>query len=276
MQYGNFHGRPVTNRVRIGSDILTNSGKKGILTPDEQGYYPIPFGAYGTTNSAGMFYDTASGVSMFDPNSPLMRRLKKRVLYAEYKHPEPYEVIKELDGSKSIRKMTNEEYMARIRKIDDDRVCGHIRDLDLIDTTDEKGRPIKLVVGWVKPHGPFKQVLQDSLDNPNINTYFSVRSITQDDMMRGIKYTREISTWDMVGEGGILGACKYNAPALESFEETQVEITPSTLYNLEKVAANSKNIGFENADYLDTKELAKMLGWEISKSTVRKPAFMRR
>jgi len=258
--------------VTVGCTMLAGTNKQGILKPSEDGYYTLVVGSYGTKNSGGMFYDEASGVAMFDPNSPLMRRLKKGVLFAEFKHPEPFQDL--LVQGKVVRQPMNDgQYLMRIRQIDDNRVCAHIRSLSIISGINEHGQQVKLVVAEVKPYGPFKQVLQDSLDNPSINTYFSVRSITQDDMVRGIKYTREISTWDFVGEGGIFTANKYNSPALESFAESERVITPDTLWAIEDEARKRAGIGRESAG-ADVAELAKTLGWE-RKAPARKPNWLR-
>lgn len=258
--------------VTVGCTMLAGTNKQGILAPDASGYYTLVVGSYGTKNSAGMFYDEGSGVSMFAPDTPLMRRLKKGVLFMEFKHPEPFQDL--IIQGKVVRKpMNDSEYLMRIRQIDDNRVCAHIRSLSIIDGTNEHGQQVKLVVAEVKPYGPFKQVMQDSLDNPSINTYCSVRSITQDDMMRGIKYTREISTWDFVGEGGIFTANKYNSPALESFTETERVITPDVLWAVQDAAAKRAGIGMES-DSCDVTDLAKQLGWERSKA-VRKPNWLR-
>ncbi|QBJ02765.1 head maturation protease [Pseudomonas phage Psa21] len=261
------------NQVRISGSLLTAGGKKGILTPDADGYYTLCVGAYGTHNSAGMFYDAASGVSMFAPDSPLMRRLLKNVLYMEFKHPEPFTDLL-IDGRKFRKPMDDREYLQRIRKIDDDRVCAHIRALTIVDGKDEQGRPCKLVIAEVKPYGPYAKIFQDSITNPHINTYCSVRSITQDDVMRGIKYTREISTWDFVGEGGIYVAGKHNSPALENFESNEMTINPTTLWGMQDEAERRKRLGLESAATLDVTDLIRNLGWE-RRPAVRRPAYMR-
>ncbi|MFO5615320.1 S80 family phage morphogenetic serine protease, partial [Klebsiella pneumoniae] len=62
--------------------------------------------------------------------------------------------------------------------------------------------------------------------------------------MRGIKYTREISTWDMVGEGGIYGAYKWNSPALENYEDQLMVITPDTLYQVQRERERQMNLVF--------------------------------
>lgn len=258
--------------VTVGCTMLAGTDKKGILRPSADGYYTLCVGSYGTKNSAGMFYDEASGVAMFAPDSPLMRRLKKGVLFAEFKHPEPF-VDLLIQGKYMRAPMDDSQYLMRIRQIDDNRVCGHIRSLSTMRGKNENGQDVTFVIAEIKPYGPFKQVLIDSLENPSINTYFSVRSITQDDQMRGIKYTREISTWDFVGEGGIFTANKYNSPALESFPGTDRVITPATLWAVQDEVRKRANIGLECAGG-DVSELIATLGWE-RKPVARKPNWLR-
>lgn len=260
------------NQVRMGCTMLAGSGKKGVLEPDADGYFILVVGSYGTENSAGMFYDLATGVSMFQPGTPLMRRLEKGVLYMEYKHPEPFHP--------NGKQMSDPEYLNRIRKIDDDRVCAHIRALTIVDGVNENGRPCKLVIAEVKPYGPFGKYMEASLRNPHQNTYCSVRSITRDNMQTGVKYTTEISTWDMVGEGGIYTANKYNSPALEAFATKyheghghEVILTPATLMKAANEHLRLKGLGLESSNY-DVTELAQNLGWDLAPVQSR-PAYMR-
>lgn len=234
--------------VNIGCTMLLGTDKKGILKPDDAGYYTVVLGAYGAHNNVGMFYDLASAVPFFQSGSPLVRMAEKGVLRGEYKHPEP------------SPNMSDQDYIRRIRTIDSDRVAFHIRRLYLQDgQVDDQGRPITVVMGEVRPSGPYGQVLKDALENPHENVYFSVRSLTVDDVMRGIKYTREIVTWDFVNEGGIYNANKYSSPALESFHE--VEIVPADLWTLADEQKQQKAVGIESAG-IDYESLAKDLGWE--------------
>lgn len=176
--------------------------------------------------------------------------------------------------------MSDHEYLNRIRKIDDDRVCAHIRALTIVDGVNEHGRPCKLVIAEVKPYGPMGKYMEASLRNPHQNTYCSVRSITRDNMQTGIKYTTEISTWDMVGEGGIYTANKFNSPALEAFATKyheghghEITITPVTLIKASKEHTRLKGLGLESSNY-DVTELAEKLGWDLVPNKAR-PAYMR-
>jgi len=246
--------------VSMGCTMLMGTQKKGVLTPDEDGYYTVVLGAYGAYNSAGMFYDLQSAVPFFQQGSPLMRMLEKGVLRGEYKHPE-----KQAGQS-------DQAFIGRIRQIDSDRVAFHIRNLCLESgQKDDKGRPVTVVIGEVRPSGPYGQVLKDALDNPHENVYFSVRSLTVDDMMRGVKYTRDIVTWDFVNEGGIYNANKYYSPALESFSE--VELTPTMLWGLAEEQKAQMASGMESAQ-VDYETLARDLGWEKTTATPPTPAYL--
>jgi hypothetical protein len=289
MNLGLIRGRTIPNpsgqvalaqsAVTVGCAMLAGTNKRGILPADADGYYTLVVGSYGTQNSAGMFYDEASGVAMFEPSSSLMRRLKKGVLFMEFKHPEPFQDLM-IDGRVVRKPLSDAEYLMRIRQIDDNRVCAHIRNLTIVPGTNEQGKPVKMVVAEVKPYGPFAQVFKDSLDNPSINTYCSVRSITQDDQYRGIKYTREISTWDFVGEGGIFTANKYTSPALENFtaEEAMIiperQITPDVLWKIQDDNQKRTRLGLESAEHRDVSELIKILDWDRAKG-VRRPNYLR-
>lgn len=266
----------VQSAVSVGCDMLAGTNKRGILPANAEGYYTLVVGSYGTHNSAGMFYDEASGRAMFDPSSSLMRRLKKGVLFMEFKHPEPFTDLL-IDGRAVRKPMSDSEYLMRIRSIDDNRVCAHIRNLTLVPGKNEQGKPVTMVVAEAKPYGPFGHIFKESLDNPSINTYCSVRSITQDDPYKGIKYTREISTWDFVGEGGIFTANKYTSPALEGFSEDECRpqrtITPATLWKLQDEAQRRTRLGLESAAH-DVSDLIQILGWERARA-YRRPNYLR-
>lgn len=246
----------INNRaISMGCTLLKGTQKEGQLTPDDDGYYTVVLGAYGAYNSGGMFYDLPSAAALFQRSSQLMRQIEKGVLRGEQKHPTP----KPDDNQQS--------YIARIRSFDEDREAFHIRRVYLQDGhKDEQGRPITVVIGEIRPSGPFGQSLKEKLDNPHENVYFSVRSLTMDDIRAGVKYTKEIITWDYVNEGGIYNASKYHSPSLESFEE--VEVTPTTLWALADEQKHQMAMGFESSE-TDYNALAAALGW--SKSAPSKP-----
>lgn len=252
--------------VQMGCTMLLGTEKKGILKPDEDGYYTVVLGAYGAHNSQGMFYDLNSALPFFQKGSQLLRQIEKGVLRGEHKHPEPDLNIRD----ERTRQMA---FINRVREIDSDRVSHHIRAVRLEEgQKDDKGRPIMVVVGEIKPAGPYGNVIREALENPHENVYFSVRSLTMDDRMRGVKYTREIITWDYVNEGGIFNAQKYRSPALESFSE--VEITPTDLWALAEEDRKRQSMGLESRG-VDYDALASDLGWsKTPKARNTKPSYV--
>ncbi len=244
--------------LSLGCTILPH-GKKGVLRQDEHGYFlAVPMGAYNAFNPMGYMYEASSGLAQLAPNSIMQRRCQKGGLYAEWKHP-----VRE-------RGWTDAEYITRIRDIDMDRVCCHIRRLYTGPGFDENGRPIIMVYGEVKPFGPFEKYAYDALTNPCLNSFFSVRCLTLDDHLKLIKYTRETVTYDMVGEGGILQANKFASPSLEHFKEQEVvvPITQDVMWELIDIQNRQKATGvaLEHGS-MDFEALAAELGWKRHKPT---------
>jgi len=242
------------------------SGKQGMLQRDQHGYFlGVPLGAYDAFNSAGFRYDAPSALNILAPNSVFMRMIQKGVLYAEYTHPEMTAGMRDMD------------YLQRIRRVDMKLACAHIRAVYVTDSRDSQGRPIKLVTGDILPYGPYGQYVEQALSNPCINSYFSVRSITMDDRLQMIKYTREIVTWDFVGEGGILEANKYNSPSLEGYQDPDARaiITPDMLWKLADEQKRQQGLGFESAAP-SYESLAQELGWQRQQArSVQRPSYHR-
>lgn len=233
--------------ITLSCTMLNGTGKVGDITPLDDGYYKVVVGAYNAFNSQGMFYDINSVKHFFGETSPLMRQISKGVLIGEWKHPE------------RSSDMSDNDYIARLRVCDIDRESHTFRNITLEPGRDERGRPVYLVVAELKPSGPYGSYLKEKLENKHQNVYFSVRSLTMDDLMRGIKYTRELITWDCVGEGGIYVANKYMSPGIESFVE--VDISQSTLLELERRQQARGKLGLEDHDTFDYRALLNEAGW---------------
>ena len=256
--------------VSVSCTMLTNTQKQGILRCDADGYYPLVLGAYGMRNSVGDVYDIPSAMNFFRKGSPLMRRMEKGVLRAEYKHP------KKEDG------MNHMQWLDRLREIDADRVCAHIRKVTVDPQgRDERGQPICLVIGEVRPSGPYGDVLKDALENKHENVYFSVRSLTKNDTYRGVRYTVELITWDFVTEGGISVAHKYNSPALEDYtdnaqciEVIEETVLPADLWRMARHQAAANEEGLESYG-MDVRALMKDLGWEQPSVPKASKSFIR-
>ena len=186
-------------------------GKKGIITPDENGYYTMIIGGLNVFNSAGEYYTLNKAKELFETSSLFMRRVKAGVLKAELGHPrrEPGQ--------------SDDEYINRILDIRETNICAHFSEiwLDFNNVKDNQGKTVVAIMAKVKPSGPHAKVLQDSLDNPKEDTCFSIRAFTEDSMVGGIKNRAltSIVTFDFVLESGIHFARKYYNPGLESIAE---------------------------------------------------------
>lgn len=234
--------------VKFTETVFTENGKKGILTPDSDGYYTVVVGALNTLNSAGEFYTAEGAIDLFQQSSQLMRRIKNGALYSELGHP------KRLPG------MSLDDFYCRVISIEETNICGHFSevtlDLDFGKKNPKLNAPDMIaVIAKVKPAGAKANALQIALDNPKQNAAFSVRGLT-DNNNRGGRTERRLTniiSWDFVGEAGIAVADKYMAPGLESHlatESRMMELTDTVVdkETLRKVLErSSETIGMEHS-----------------------------
>lgn len=200
--------------VRFACTALAGTNKVGELPQDSDGYYEMVVGGLNMFNSAGQWYTYEGAKNLFEDSSQFIRRVKRGALKGEVGHPrrEPGQSM--------------DDYLARIVEIRETNVCVHFKEiyLDFNRLKDGSGKPIIAIMAKLKPSGPFGDQLAKSLANKNENVCFSIRSFTRDFMERGV-YTRELKniiTFDAVNEPGISIANKYNAPSLESFDDSLV------------------------------------------------------
>jgi len=199
------------------SSVKTNVDNRK-LEKDENGYYLINVGGFNVFNSAGDYY-TAEGVKdlLMKPNGAFQRRLKAGNLRSEVEHP------------KFVPGMSKHEFFNRNLKIDLNNTCAHIRDVILEPTNDSSGyRNDKFILCklWLKPSGVKGDALQKSLDNPDENTCFSIRSFTKDTFINGVNVKKlvQVITWDWVVEPGIATATKFKTLGVESMDEVAIEL----------------------------------------------------
>ena len=209
--------------------------RKAIITPDEHGYRPVILGALNVFNSQGHYYTLEKSKEIFekDSNAFFMNLLRNGQLFSEYGHPNRQE-------GQSV-----EEYLARLAIVREDRVCSHIKDIWLDDdyskyTSTPLAKDTVVIMGSVAPYGNLKQVSEDGFKNPNINTAYSVRGITVNEVIAGVlhRYFTNINTFDLVFSPGISVASDWNLPkeaAKESLTHTRTladetfEITPAVI-----------------------------------------------
>ena len=243
--------------AKFGSSTLKDMGKKGILKPDADGYYTVVLGGFNCFNGSGAYYSFEKAKSLFEANSSLMRRIANNAFYGEFGHPS----LEGL-GSKSAQ-------VRRILTISEERISHHIKEVTLDDGTfkNEDDSPITAVIGKVKPLGAFGDRLKDVLETPDINSAFSVRSLTNDGYRNNVlvKDMSTLVTYDSVLEPGIQFATKYNSPAMESIDS--VILTPQLL---DRIEAEDRGLGLESTSRII--QIRNDMGWETHTNIITPPS----
>lgn len=198
------------SRVSFSCQALVGTNKAGKLKRDERGYYEVVLGALEFGNSINAVYTEHSAQQLFRESSSFMRKISRGYMRGEYGHP------------KMQPGMSHRDWLTRILTVDEGNISHHIREV-WIDKArvNDRGTPVIAIMGWLTPSGIHGQVLDRSLNNPDENVAFSIRSLTEDRLVGGRlhKDLREIVTWDFVNEPGLSVANKYQSPSLENFQQ---------------------------------------------------------
>lgn len=238
------------NTIRFSCTSLEGTPKKGVLKPDQNGYFTLPVGGLNVLNSSGQWYEYDGAKALFEESSQFMRRIKRGALRGENGHPKPQ------------ANWSEDDYAMRILTIDEANVCAHFSEvyLDFDNFKNDDGSKIIAIMAKVTPSGKLSHILEKALNNPNENVCFSIRAFTSDSYVRN-RYHRvlkNIVTFDYVNEPGIAIAEKFKSPAMESkldkvFNRNQ----------LNRVLTNSVNgIAKENM-LLTPNELFSSFGWTV-------------
>lgn len=234
------------SNVKFTATKLTNTGKRGELKPDADGYYEFIIGGLNTFNSAGEYYTLKGAEELFQESSVFMRRIKNGCLKGEVGHP------KQLPG------MSFDAYVNRVLTIDEGNVCVHFKEVWLDNEFGKKNPKfnnpnLTAVMAKVKPSGPKASSLANSIANPDENVCFSIRALTRDYFERGQKYRvlQQIICWDNVNEPGISIANKWDSPSLESLSEFSV-----TKHSLERIIHHEVPVATESSIELAQESLA--------------------
>lgn len=216
---------------------------------DEQGWYKVNLGAINAFNAHGAFY-LQDGVSelLYNPESRLAQKLENGYLIGEMEHP------------KLSPHMSNEEVFMTVSHINRENQSHHIKKIEIVDTgvSPGKGFPgtILQLVGWVKPCGPKGQFLKECLDDPEMNTAFSVRALTSVGRV-GVTEVRKIEsiiTFDWVTEPGIPSANKFDTQrvSIESYNNltlNSIELPYKySLNDIQNIANKNKTHGNVNME----------------------------
>lgn len=191
---------------RVETLFTANGNKVGRIKPDENGIYKgLPMMVMGQVTQQNTYYDPQSMMDQItNPESRFNIIYKQGKLYGEYGHP-------------VFLGMADSDKLQRLVTVDESRTSHLFTGL----YTDPASRDGTVVLrGDVKPTGPFGSVFKESLDDPVVNTAFSLRAYVSTDMRpNGLKYrtVRQLTTWDTVGASGYATTDKANALGLESF-----------------------------------------------------------
>lgn len=226
--------------MTIGGDSYAVNGKRGIMKPDENGYYDVTMGGLNVFNSCNEYYSAQRCLELFNDASSLMRRIRKKALYAENGHP------------RKEPGMSYNDYYKRVMSILESNVCAHISSITLDLEFGKKNPDIAnkdtiAIMGKIAPSGPFASVISEAVNNPMQNLAFSKRTLTQNETDRRgtvIKHLQTIITFDKVLEGGITFADKHTFPSLESFHE---EVIDKELFK-EALESQLDNMEFESSE----------------------------
>lgn len=232
--------------IKFTATKLQQTNKKGILTPDEDGYYDVILGGLNVYNSARMYYELKGAEELFNKSSMLMRRIKTGCLKIEVGHPDPSPGMSEND------------WLRRIHTIDPKNVCGHISDIWLdYDTGDidhignGKDKPV-LIWGKVAPSGPHADALDRAFKNTKENVCFSIRSLCKQYTKGSVihRVLDIIITFDWVIEPGIKSANLWSNPGLETSLESLIE-TDVSLEAIREITNVKEGMALEDHDLLN-------------------------
>jgi len=187
-------------------ETLFSNNRVGRVRPNDQGIYcGLPMMVLGLETQQKTYYDPESVVEQItNPESRFNKVFKQQKLFGEYGHPTFYG-------------LNNDEVIQRLVTVDENRT-SHLFTGIYTDRPSPDGTTV--VRADIKPSGPMGSFLKESLDDPVMNTAFSLRAYVSTDMKpNGLKYrrVRQLTTFDTVGASGYANTDKANAIALESF-----------------------------------------------------------
>ena len=243
-------------QIRYRCSALVGSNKKGIITPDADGYYEMTVGGFNIHNAQGVYYALGSAQAIIEsPASDFRRRVLAGVLKGELGHPKR--------GS-----MSAAEFFSRLNVIDEKSICVHFSEvwLDYNNYKSENGFPQVGVIAKLKPSGPYASTLQMALDNPKEEVCFSIRSACeeQEEMGKVVRYTLDVVTFDYVQEGGVGIARKYYSMGLEDINGDLI-VTPAVM---EVALENAKLLaGLESNEVHRLECLRETVGWTRASNT---------
>lgn len=208
---------PVAGQLSIVTQtLLVKNGKtlRG-LKPDKDGVYRnVPLAILGKSSRNGVMYETASMLkAMHEPVSRFSMKLQEGNLEGEWGHP----II--------LPSAPLQDMLTRMTQIDRTRTSHRI--LSVRQTPIDGG--LIMVLGDVKPWGPYGKYLQESFEDSQANTSFSLRAVTDDvgaisgGMLRRV---RMLVTFDAVDAPGFEESSKRYMTSTEALHDDFIYDVP--------------------------------------------------
>lgn len=215
------------SQLSFGNIILAQNGKKGVITPDADGYYFLNAGGFNIPNRHGIVYKVNDYLEeCMHPESDLRRRIERGEVYAEAGHPPMY-FLERVNGMVVRTPITDlVQWINRLKTIEMDRACGHISDI-IFDTSKWRPRsnaPIETFLK-IKPYlsTVYGRMFEENLKTPQMNTSMSIRTVTSPlqagSKVRNVEY---FTNFDWVWEPGMANANKHQTAGVESFSSELV------------------------------------------------------
>lgn len=191
---------------RVETLFTKNGGRVGRIKPDANGIYTgLPMMVLGQVTQQNTYYDPQSIMNQItNPESRFNMVYSQGKAYGEYGHPSFYNLDKD-------------DKIQRLVTVDEKNV-SHVFTSLYTDNPSADGTVV--LRAGLKPTGPMGNIFKESLDDPVVNTAFSLRAYVNTDMRpNGLKYrtVRSLTTFDTVGASGYATTDKANALGLESF-----------------------------------------------------------
>lgn len=244
------------SKVFYSATKLPMLGKQGKIEPDADGYYEMVVGGLNTHNNTGAWYYTIEGCrELFGPGSLLHRRIANGCLRAEVNHPK--KAVGESD----------EAFFNRMLDIDLNNVCAHFKEIWLVENfgknhPEYKNPGLVAIMAKVKPSGAKGFILKEAMENQIENVCFSIRALADEGYIQGkrIRVLKEIIAIDLVNEGGILVASKWDSPATESIDNGEaIRITEQLIQRVQSnsVASVATESSREAVSFISEKHFVK-------------------
>lgn len=184
----------------ISSALYVESAQKS-FEPDKDGVWRgLPIMVLGKVSRNNKEYEINSMVeAITSPTSIFFKKLKMGQLQGEYGHP----------------LVLTEKDLPRIAVVDPTKVSHVIHNVKCGEPN-EKGH--RIVYADIEPFGPYGQYLKESLENPRINTAFSLRSLVAKIGTSGNVIKQRVTaliTVDAVDAPGYAEASKVRVPSME-------------------------------------------------------------